>query len=74
MFDYPWDVAVAPNGNIVVTDSKNKRVQMFDRVGHFINKYSVYEVNPFEYKSQFAYPRGIAVDDEGMPLNYFNIF
>ncbi|ODN00314.1 E3 ubiquitin-protein ligase TRIM71 [Orchesella cincta] len=63
---YPWDVAVSPDGqHIAVTDSRNKRIQLFDRFGNFLRKYSVFESNPYEYKTELDYPRGICFDDTG---------
>lgn len=72
---YPWGVAVSPCGNkIVVADSRNHRMQMYDANGDFIRKFSVFETNPFEYKSHFNYPRGLAYDNEGehlfLPFSY----
>ncbi|CAL8134272.1 unnamed protein product [Orchesella dallaii] len=66
MFHYPWDVSVSPDGlHIAVTDSRNKRVQLFDRFGNFLNKYSIFEKNPYEYKTELHYPRGISFDETG---------
>lgn len=66
MFSFPWDVDVDALGtHIVVADSRNKRVQLFDRNGFFLNKFSVFETNPFEFKNYFDYPRGVTFDKEG---------
>src|SRR4051812_43794735 len=34
-FSNPHDLAFAPNGNVIVADRENSRVQMFDRLGAF---------------------------------------
>ncbi|CAL8091304.1 unnamed protein product [Orchesella dallaii] len=69
MFHYPWDVAVSPDGqHIIVADSRNKRVQLFDKFGNFLNKYSVYESNPFAHKTELDYPRGITFNETGKSI------
>ncbi|CAL8077378.1 unnamed protein product [Orchesella dallaii] len=66
---YPWDVSVSPNGqHIAVTDSRKKRIQLFDRFGNFLNKYTIFEKNPFEYKNELDLPRGISFDETGSNL------
>ncbi|CAL8134266.1 unnamed protein product [Orchesella dallaii] len=66
MLRFPWDVSVSPAGkHIAVTDSKNKRVQLFDRFGNFLNKYSIFEKNPFMYRTELNDPRGISFDESG---------
>ncbi|CAG7734282.1 unnamed protein product [Allacma fusca] len=68
-FNYPWGIAVSPNGQyIAVADSRNHRIQLFDSNGHFLKKYSVFETNPFEYKTEFNYPRGITFSIDGTKL------
>jgi DNA-binding beta-propeller fold protein YncE len=64
-FNYPWDVDVAANGNMVIADSKNHRTQLFDGFGNFLKNFSVFETNPFEYKGRFDYPRGVSFDRDG---------
>jgi DNA-binding beta-propeller fold protein YncE len=65
-FEYPWDVDVSPSGDLIaVSDSRNHRIQMFDRFGNYLRKFSVYETKPFDYKLEFDYPRGITFDSEG---------
>jgi tripartite motif-containing protein 71 len=65
-FNYPWGVAVCPNGTyIAVADSRNYRVQLFDASGKFLRKFSVFETDPFNYKQEFHYPRGICFDNAG---------
>ncbi len=68
-FNYPWDIDVSPSGDkIVVSDSKNHRIQLFDRFGNYLKKFTVFETDPFEYKKLFDYPRGITFDNEGKRL------
>jgi uncharacterized protein (TIGR03663 family) len=57
----PRDVAIAANGNVLVTDTGNKRVQVFDPQGHFITMFGGDGVEPGEFKE----PVGIAVDASG---------
>jgi len=58
---YPTQVAVAPNGNIVVSDSLNFRVQVFSADGSFLREFGGAGDSP----GRFARPRGVAVDSEG---------
>ncbi|CAL8070341.1 unnamed protein product [Orchesella dallaii] len=68
-FNYPWDVAVSPlNGNIAVTDSKNKRVQLFGQFGDFRGKYSTLENNSSNVKPELDHPRGCSFDALGRHL------
>lgn len=61
-FNYPWDVAVNADNQILVSDTRNHRVQLFSPEGAFINKYG------FEGAlwKQFDSPRGVAFDLQGM--------
>jgi DNA-binding beta-propeller fold protein YncE len=52
-FYYPNGIAVAKNGDVFVSDSNNRRVQVFDKAGEF--KYIV---------STSGTPRGIIIDKE----------
>lgn len=60
-FNYPWDVAVNAENQILVSDTRNHRVQLFSSEGAFINKYG------FEGAlwKQFDSPRGVAFDLQG---------
>ena len=60
-FNLPLMVAMAPNGNLYVTDTGNFRVQVFDGEGKFIKTFGSIGRRP----GQFSHPKGIAVDFEG---------
>ncbi len=61
-FGYVGDVAVAPNGNVYVTDNnqnpQNNRVQKFDSAGNYISQL----VTP---DNSVMYPANIALDSSG---------
>lgn len=65
-FNYPWDVAVSDDGTgrIVVTDTRNRRVQLFSPDGTFLNKYG------FEgtLTKHFASPRGVCFTRDGQVI------
>ena len=65
LFDQPNDVAVAPNGDIFVTDShrrgKNNRVVKFDKTGKFIKEWGRKGAAPGELSE----PHAIAMDSQG---------
>jgi len=52
-FYYPNGIAVAKNGDVFVTDSNNRRVQVFSKTGEF--KYII---------STSGTPRGVVIDSE----------
>lgn len=62
-FNYPWDVAVNTECQIVVSDTRNHRVQLFSPEGTFLRKYG-YEASPNMWK-HFDSPRGVAFNPEG---------
>lgn len=35
-FNFPWDIAYSPDGNMAVSDSKNNRIQLLDKDGNFL--------------------------------------
>src|ERR1041384_5736360 len=37
-FKNPWDIAISRNGEVFVTDTDNRRIQVFDESGGFIRK------------------------------------
>ena len=54
----PLGVAVDPtNGNIVVTDAENRRVQIFDEMGNWVRILAAHR--------HFDYPTGVLVDRDG---------
>ena len=65
LFDQPNDVAVAPNGDIFVTDShrrgKNNRVVKFDKTGKFTKEWGHKGSGPGELSE----PHAIAIDSQG---------
>lgn len=62
-FNYPWGVAVNSDCLIVISDSRNHRLQMFSPEGVFLRKFG-HETNPSMWK-YFDSPRGIAFNPEG---------
>lgn len=62
-FNLPSDAVVAPDGAALwVLDAGNFRVQAFDRAGRFLRAFGSVGHNV----GQFARPRGLAVDREGL--------
>lgn len=62
-FNYPWDVATSNDGRIVVSDTRNHRIQQFHSDGTFINKYG-FESTPNMWK-HFDSPRGLCYTRTG---------
>jgi len=60
-FNYPFGIAVAPNGTIYVADTYNYRIQKFDADGVFLGKWGVFGTE----NGQFQSPYGIAVGPDG---------
>ncbi len=65
LFDQPTDVAIAPNGDIFVSDShrngKNNRIVKFDRTGKFIKEWGRKGSGPGEFSEVHT----IAFDSRG---------
>jgi len=57
----PRDVAIDAAGNVYVTDTGNKRVQVFDPDGQFLDQWGGFGVAD----GQMDEPVGIAIDEEG---------
>ncbi len=57
----PLMAAMAPDGNLYVSDSGNFRVQVFDPDGNFVKTIGSIGRRP----GQFSHPKGIAVDSDG---------
>lgn len=60
-FNYPSFLALDLNGNLVVSDTQNGRVQIFDMDGRFLRRFGEFGDAP----GMFARPKGVAVDSEG---------
>ena len=60
-FNTPVDVAVAPDGRVVVIDTMNARVQVFDSDGKFLNKFGRRGSSP----DSFGLIKGAGIDTEG---------
>lgn len=61
-FNFPTNIAVDQrNGNIVVVDTQNFRVQIFDKDGKFIAKFG----NVGNKPGTFARPKGVGIDSDG---------
>ena len=60
MFKYPLRVAVSDRDEIVVADSWNHRVQVFDSNGTFLRSFG----HKGENAGEFIYPNGIAIDND----------
>ena len=61
MFTRPNGVAVDEEGNIIVADSRNDRIQVFTSAGRFISIFGVKGTGPGE----FDRPSGICISPEG---------
>ncbi len=57
----PRDIAIDPQGRLLVTDTGNKRVQVFDANGNFIGQFG----GSGNTQGQFNEPVGITVDSAG---------
>jgi len=57
----PRDIAVSAGGQVLVTDTGNKRIQVFDQNGTFLRAFGSEGSGP----GQFKEPVGLAVDRQG---------
>lgn len=55
------DIAADSEGNVLVADTGNQRIQEFNSAGEFVRKYGSEGTGNGQFKS----PRGVAVDPEG---------
>jgi len=76
-FNSPTHIAIdRRNGNVLVADTNNFRVQVFDKDGAYLRKFGQLGDKP----GDFSRPKGIAVDSEGhvyvadAAFNNFQIF
>jgi DNA-binding beta-propeller fold protein YncE len=60
-FNFPYDVAVGPEGKLYVVDGGNFRIQVLDRNGVPLNVFGQAGAEA----GMFARPKGIAVDSDG---------
>lgn len=60
-FDEPYDIAISPAGEVYVTDTRNNRIQVFDRSGAFRRQWG--SMGPGN--GQFVFPTGIAFGPDG---------
>lgn len=60
-FNYPTHVSVTRDGEILITDSMNHRVQIFDNEGRFLKQIG----GAGDSVGSFSRPKGAAVDSEG---------
>ncbi|WP_373071330.1 6-bladed beta-propeller [Sulfurimonas sp.] len=61
-FNFPTNVAVDQrNGHVVVVDTQNFRVQIFDQDGNFISKFG----SIGNKSGTFARPKGVGIDSDG---------
>ncbi|MFN0098441.1 MAG: 6-bladed beta-propeller [Gemmatimonadaceae bacterium] len=60
-FNYPTNVAVAPDGTIYVSDALNVRIQVFDADGAFLRQFGRHG----DGVGDLARPKGVALDSDG---------
>jgi sugar lactone lactonase YvrE len=60
-FNGPWGIAIAPKGEVWVTDKGNSRLEEFSSEGKYITKFGKSGANPGE----FEVPLGIAIGPDG---------
>ena len=57
-----WDIAIAPNGDVFVSDSGRDLVQQFSSTGQPITVFGMLGTGP----DDFLEPAGLDVDDSGV--------
>ena len=69
-FNYPWDVACNSNDQILVSDTRNHRIQLFSPSGDFVIKYG-YDGSLWRH---FDSPRGVCftADDRAVVTDFNN--
>lgn len=79
--EHPHYIAVSNTNRVIVSDSNNHRIQVFDVNGKVLNTFGsegseevggqggrgfrVTGLIIFSFQGQFKFPRGVAVDDQG---------
>ncbi len=63
----PRNIAIAPNGDVLVLDSLNGRVQRFDKDGKFVSKFGTIGTGDGQFTlAQYeSGPGGITIDEDG---------
>ena len=67
-FNEPWDVAVAPGGEVYVADTWNHRIQKLDAEGNVVTAWGLfgqYGLGDTAGQGAFYGPRGVAVGPDG---------
>ena len=59
--EHPHYVSVSTTNRVIVSDSNNHRIQIFDVNGRLLSTFGT----EGSEEGQFKYPRGVAVDDQG---------
>ena len=68
-FNYPWDVATNRSDQILVSDTRNHRIQLFTAHGEYISKYG-FEGREWKH---FDSPRGVCfMPDDQIVVTDFN--
>ncbi len=60
-FNFPTNVAVAPDGSVLVTDAMNFRIQVFSPEVRFLRQFGRHG----DAVGDLARPKGVAIDSEG---------
>ncbi len=62
-FNEPWDIAVAQDGSVFVSDTWNHRIQKFTADGQFVKEWGYFGQG--EAPDAFWGPRGLDIDPQG---------
>lgn len=65
-FSYPNGVALLPDGTIVVAESNNRRLQLFDPRGKYLRSIGAPPVSMTDRSGLFGLPMGVAADERGV--------
>lgn len=60
-FNFPTNVAVTPDGSVLVTDAMNFRIQVFSPEGRFLRQFGRHG----DAVGDLVRPKGVAIDSEG---------